>query len=211
VREARLFVIDKLQEWHCEDLVDSAALVTSELATNAVVHTGQPYSVQVERNTGGVRVEVTDHGHKLPRMREFVDIRDRDGGDDDLLSSDSDRLFSGLRIVDSVATEWGTLVLPGNGKVVWFELLDDPSSRPRERVADLRDLRDLDAPARGNGSPAVGILDDGQNGGSGQARHMARTDRLLPEYPSDGRSMGRWMVVIALVLLVAVGGFLLFR
>ena len=39
---------------------------------------------------------------------------------------------------------------------------------------------------------------------------MARTDRLLEQYPSDGRSIGRWLVVVALLLVLAVGGFLLF-
>ncbi|MGH9276374.1 MAG: ATP-binding protein, partial [Acidimicrobiales bacterium] len=117
VRAARLFVVDKLQEWNCDDLVDSAALVTSELATNALVHTGQPYSVQVERNAGGVRVEVLDAGSELPRMRELIDVRDGVEPDDDrgVLTPDLDRLFSGLRIVDSVATEWGSRVVPGNG------------------------------------------------------------------------------------------------
>lgn len=208
VRAARLFVVDKLQEWKCDDLVDSAALVTSELATNALVHTGQPYSVQVERNHSGVRVEVIDAGHELPRLREHADRPAGDPADDELgmLATDADRLFSGLRIVDSVATEWGSTVLPGRGKVVWFELLDDPSTRPRERLSDLRDLRDLDAPVQSAGSGAVGVLDE-LGSGPDQPQHMVRDD--LVEYPSDGRHLRRWMAFIAVLLVLAVGGYLL--
>lgn len=212
MRAARLFVVDKLQEWDCDDLVDSAALVTSELATNAVVHTGQPYSVQVERNEGGVRVEVIDAGSELPRMRELTEVRHEDDAEVGVLTPDVDRLFSGLRIVDSVATEWGSRAVPGNGKVVWFELLDDPSPRPRERVADLSDLRDLEPPAASNGSAGVGSMDVTQDAAGGDdPRHMARTDRLLEEYPGDRRAMGPWMVVVALLVVLAVGGYLFFR
>lgn len=210
VRAARLFVVDKLQEWKCDDLVDSAALVTSELATNALVHTGQPYSVQVERSDTGVRVEVIDAGHELPRLREYADLGTPDGADDDFaeVATDVERLFSGLRIVDSVAAEWGSSVLPGEGKVVWFELLDDPSTHPRERVSDLRDLRDLDAPVLRKASSAIGVLDELGDDAADQPEHLARNDDLL-EYPSVSRHLRGWGFVV-LLLVLAVGGFLLF-
>ena len=67
VRSARLFVVDKLQEWRCDDLVDGAALLTSELATNAVKHTNQPFQVAVERTDDGIRVEVADAVAEPPK------------------------------------------------------------------------------------------------------------------------------------------------
>jgi anti-sigma regulatory factor (Ser/Thr protein kinase) len=140
VRTARLFVVDKLQEWRCDELVDRVALLTSELATNAVVHTGQPYSVRVERRGPSVRVEVVDQAQKLPARRDLlVDLTDGD----ETPARDAESAFSGLGIVDATATTWGSETIPG-GKVVWFELDaqeelgDEPSRR-----SGLRDLREL--------------------------------------------------------------------
>lgn len=138
VRDARRFVIDKLQEWHCDHLVDSAALVTSELATNAVVHTGQPYSVLIVRQPGGVRVEVADSVRELPPNPATVrpvGISGAVGVHDDVTHVDPNRLFSGLGLVDAVASRWGSDALPGGGKVVWFEL----AGRNHDEVVDLRD------------------------------------------------------------------------
>lgn len=127
VRAARLFVVDKLQEWHCDDLVESAALITSELATNAALHTRRPFSVGVHRHSAGIRVEVSDSSTVLPETPSSGDPRhvlDLDAGDVLSTSPDEvDHMFSGLGVVDAVATDWGTQPIPGRGKVVWFELL----------------------------------------------------------------------------------------
>lgn len=169
VRCARLFVVDKLQEWRCDDLVDRAALLTSELATNAVVHTGMPYSVCVERHGSTVRVEVADRVEELPiwsappHPEELGDpghlsdsdpgeadgsafpFRGEPGGVGDVQApqpGDSGRSFSGLGIVDASATEWGSESIPGEGKVVWFELTEHrDGSGPKVR-SGLRDIRD---------------------------------------------------------------------
>lgn len=139
IRSARLFVVDKLQEWRCDELVDGVALLTSELATNAVVHTRQPFTVGVERSGDTIRVEVVDALPGPPKP--YVD------GDDK-------GLFHGLNVVDSLATSWGTDELP-EGKVVWFELKggdmhDDPSG-----LASLRDLRSPE-PTQGFGEGITG-------------------------------------------------------
>ena len=107
IRSARLFVVDKLQEWQCDDLVDRAALLTSELATNAVVHTGMPYSVRVERIGSTVRVEVADRVEELPTRPRRIDLRDPPEEPGDIYGAPSDaaaQLFSGLGIVDATAT-----------------------------------------------------------------------------------------------------------
>jgi len=140
VRTARLFVVDKLQEWRCDELVDRVALLTSELATNAVVHTGQPYSVSVERRGPAVRVEVVDKADRLPARRDL--LVDLTGGGDEA-PRDAESAFSGLGIVDATATAWGSEHIPG-GKVVWFELDTQTSGSPgAARSHGLRDLREL--------------------------------------------------------------------
>ena len=136
IRSARLFVVDKLQEWRCDELVDRVALLTSELATNAVVHTGQPYTVCVERRGPGVRVEVVDATPVLP---ERHDLPEPVVGDPD----DLDHVFSGLGIVDRTADSWGSE--PSNGgKVVWFEVASDgadeaPTATARSGLVDIRE------------------------------------------------------------------------
>lgn len=141
VRTARLFVVDKLQEWRCDDLVDRVALLTSELATNAVVHTGQPYSVSVERRGPAVRVEVVDQTDRLPARRDLVvDLT----GPEPAPVREAEGAFSGLGIVDATATAWGSEPIPG-GKVVWFEVdaQEATSSAGSARAHGLRDLREL--------------------------------------------------------------------
>jgi len=141
VRSARLFVVDKLQEWRFDDLVDGVALLTSELATNAVVHTGRPFQVGVERTGDRIRVEVVDEEPAPPtRFRE----------------EDDRGLFHGLNVVDSLATAWGSQPRR-DGKVVWFELVSTGDSDHADNLASLRDLRSPD--------PAEGLpLDPSGNG-----------------------------------------------
>jgi len=206
VRAARLFVVDKLQEWQCDDLVDSAALVTSELATNAVVHTGMPYSVHVERRADGVRVEVVDLRHDLP-LRPDSPTDAHGDGEDALFdgSADGNILFSGLGMVDAIATRWGSELMPDNGKVVWFELVTSRSGESRSRAADLRDLRDDDDDAWSK--LAVGALvQDGR-----EARHLARSEDFAdPDVWGRRRHVGRWLLVGTVLVVAVVGSLVLF-
>lgn len=146
VRRARLFVVDKLQEWRCDDLVDRAALLTSELATNAVIHTGMPYAVRVERTGATVRVEVADRVEEVPtrpRRRRLGGPAVGSGAVDGLSDSSEAQMFSGLGIVDATATSWGSEPVPGGGKIVWFELAgEQPDAASEVRSARLRDLRE---------------------------------------------------------------------
>jgi anti-sigma regulatory factor (Ser/Thr protein kinase) len=86
--------------------VDSAALLTSELVTNAVLHGGQTITLTVEDRGGAVRVTVVDDGAGTPAVR---------------LPSPGDGAGRGLQLVDQIATRWGVDAL-GLGKGVWFEL-----------------------------------------------------------------------------------------
>jgi anti-sigma regulatory factor (Ser/Thr protein kinase) len=83
-------------------------LVVSELATNAVLHSGTEFEVRVDESAGDVRVEVSDDGPGSPVM----------------LSPPSDAPHGrGLQIVNGLAGEWGVTrrsVVPG--KTVWFSV-----------------------------------------------------------------------------------------
>lgn len=88
-------------------VVDDAMLLVSELVTNAVRH-GEPHIVlRLRPHPPGIGVSVQDGGQELPELPDEPD-ESRPGG-------------RGLRIVDTLATEWG--IEPASpGKVVWFEL-----------------------------------------------------------------------------------------
>jgi anti-sigma regulatory factor (Ser/Thr protein kinase) len=92
-------------------VADDAALLTSELATNAVVHTasgqGGTFAVAVRQHAAGVRVEVWDAGAVTAPVVRSPD-QEREGG-------------AGLGLVETIATRWGHLGDQG-GRVVWFEV-----------------------------------------------------------------------------------------
>ena len=90
---------------------DDALLVVSELATNAVLHSGSDPNEEIEIVAevlpDRLRIEVTDGGRSdntpVPRADEYAGP----GG-------------IGLRVVQAIAHGWGTE--RGNGTRVWAEL-----------------------------------------------------------------------------------------
>jgi len=105
---ARRFVVHTLDGSFPRDVIESAALLVSELATNVVLHAGTPMRLSIESDRAGVRVEVADESTALPVMR---------------IQRDSAEAGRGLVLVDRIARAWGVERLhKGNGKVVWFEL-----------------------------------------------------------------------------------------
>jgi CheY-like chemotaxis protein/anti-sigma regulatory factor (Ser/Thr protein kinase) len=106
VREARAIVRDLLDRWGFHDLIDDAALVVSELVTNAVTHASSAGAVVVNRSGGGVRIEVRDHGAGDPDPK--------DPGE----SAEGGR---GLMVVSALANAWGVDTAP-QSKSVWVEL-----------------------------------------------------------------------------------------
>ena len=103
VRAARRFVVSVLRETSADPEV--AELLTSELATNAVVHARTGFAVRVRTADSGVRVEIVNDEPEL-----LASLRDPD-----------ERGGRGLRIIESLAARWGTESDPGH-KIVWFEL-----------------------------------------------------------------------------------------
>ncbi|MEU1038156.1 SpoIIE family protein phosphatase [Streptomyces sp. NPDC005551] len=120
VAGARQQLRELLHDWTCDDQVDSAVLMTSEMVTNVLVHTDADAAL-VAQLTGEpgerrLRVEVTDGSDDLPHKR-------RPG---ELASSGR-----GLVLMELLADAWG--VDPrGEGKSIWFELYESsgPSDDP---------------------------------------------------------------------------------
>jgi hypothetical protein len=217
VRSARLFVVDKLQEWSCDDLVDTVALLTSELATNAVVHTGQPYSVRVERRGPVVRVSVTDLVQELPHRRDLIDLAALGVADLDAAQPSAPEIaFSGLGIVDRSASAWGSEAT-AHGKVVWFEVVrsEEPAGERRSRIADLRDLRDpvagagLVPPGVGERAPRIPPTQEAQIM-AGHEYLVDDDDRAIERSERRGGGAGRVLLILLAVAAVAVAAFFAF-
>ncbi|EKX63934.1 hypothetical protein STRIP9103_04948 [Streptomyces ipomoeae 91-03] len=92
------------------EVADTAALLPSELTTNAVraksTH-GRNIGVRFELTGTGLRLEVSDSGDGKPELRR--------AGDEDVSGR-------GLVLVDALADDWGVAPRVGVGKVVWVLL-----------------------------------------------------------------------------------------
>ncbi|GLX10681.1 ATP-binding protein [Microbispora sp. NBRC 16548] len=112
VTEARRFITAALGTW---PVVESAELIVSELATNAVRHTasarfGGRFIVSIQAERDQVWLGVTDEGG--PGVPRLVRPADDEGG-------------RGLLLVANLADNWGVY---GNqaGRTVWALLKVDP-------------------------------------------------------------------------------------
>jgi hypothetical protein len=101
-RAARRFVLATLAGWRAHSVAGDAALVVTELATNAVLHARSRFTVSLAGRDGAVRISVADTrpstGSPLPVSRGH-----------------------GLGVVAAVAAAWGVQDTAG-GKAVWAEL-----------------------------------------------------------------------------------------
>jgi len=110
VREARAFVAKALGDLH--RTLDTAVLLTSELVTNAVMHStsrcaGGTVSILIMESSGGLRIEVADEGSELSAPVVRGDVYASDG--------------HGLFLVQTLADQWGYL-RDDHGTTVWFWL-----------------------------------------------------------------------------------------
>ncbi|MFG2955323.1 ATP-binding protein [Streptomyces sp. NPDC048291] len=109
VPEARRELRELLRHWGRPGRSEIAELLTSELVTNALVHTDREAVLTAVVEPGQLRVEVRDFVARRPRMcAPGSDTGDGTHG-------------RGLVLVDAFADAWG--VQPHEvGKSVWFEL-----------------------------------------------------------------------------------------
>jgi anti-sigma regulatory factor (Ser/Thr protein kinase) len=130
VRQARAWVVGRLEAIGREDLTDAAELGVSELVTNAILHADPPISVRIGGTSTHPRVEVHDTSHVPPRVRNMSD-------DDRLLAT----VGRGLGIVAMYSTTWGAEV-SSQGKVVWFEPAGDADDGA-DLAGDVFDLAEV--------------------------------------------------------------------
>lgn len=107
VASARAWLVDQLRHLAPSPLVDDAQLCLSELASNAVNHSGSAFDVEVAELADRVRITVSDASDDQPVVRS-ADPRHRTG--------------RGLAIVEAVAMRWGVTARTPSGKSVWCEL-----------------------------------------------------------------------------------------
>ncbi|MFI6288947.1 SpoIIE family protein phosphatase [Streptomyces sp. NPDC051018] len=103
---ARRLVAAQLRRWGLEAVGATVELLVGEVVANAVRHAGGDRAeLRLVRSTT-LLCEVSDDDHTLPVLRE---------------SGPDDECGRGLRVVGSLAREWGASRTAG-GKTVWFEV-----------------------------------------------------------------------------------------
>jgi Histidine kinase-like ATPase domain len=110
VPATRAFLTRLLEGWSvADDVVESAALLTTEIMANALEHGNGLVSIGIALDKGLLHISVGDNA---ATSQPHVLSMDSD--------SDSGR---GMWIVDILAQDWGSEATPGGiGKTVWFEL-----------------------------------------------------------------------------------------
>ena len=108
VTDARRFVTNALRTWGRGELADTAALLTSEVVTNAVLHARTTVDVVVRQLRDGVTVEVSDGSRLAPQGRR---------------TTPQSTTGRGLALLDQLASTWDVKVR-SNGKTVRFTLKD---------------------------------------------------------------------------------------
>ncbi|MFD5907305.1 ATP-binding protein [Streptomyces massasporeus] len=194
--QARRLTRARLTGWSvCEDTCDSAALVVSELVTNAIVHTASTHIVcELLDGDDLVRIAVRDEGcapgqpHAASRTRP------------------EEEHGRGLLLVDALCHSWGAHE-NGPGLLVWAELprtADTPDVPDSPGTADAADspgtadatdsLDTADGPAGPRGDlgwgarPEPGPSDDSDDeDDTHQARHL----RGAPAVPPQGHHRER--------------------
>ncbi len=127
------------------DVAGCAALLTSELVTNAVLHAATPMCVTLHMMPDRIRVDVADGSTSPPSLKEYG------------LDAATGR---GLTLFNTLASNWGVEAVDG-GKIVWFELpVDYPVAPANVSDGTFRfDLAGVTHPGRHDtvASPVVSV------------------------------------------------------
>jgi anti-sigma regulatory factor (Ser/Thr protein kinase) len=107
VPAARYWVTATLAAWGESAVLEDAALVASELATNAVRHAESAFRASLSRTVRGIRLEFEDLAARRPSLSQPG------------LESHGGR---GLALISALATDFGHRQT-ATGKVVWAELV----------------------------------------------------------------------------------------
>jgi hypothetical protein len=109
VRAARHLAADVLAASDFPGDVETVLLLLSELVTNAVRHAATPFELHMAVDAAQVTVTVIDHDRAHPPHLRHPRPEETSG--------------RGLRIVDRLASSWGSEVLADDAKGVWFRCL----------------------------------------------------------------------------------------
>jgi anti-sigma regulatory factor (Ser/Thr protein kinase) len=110
IADARRFVRDVLEHWHFDPVAaEKIVLVTSELVTNALVHTAGPVRIGIDRRNDAVVICVEDPTPSP--MPHDVEVNDEPG--------------RGLTTVRNLPQAFGWSGYPHH-KVVWAVLAPSP-------------------------------------------------------------------------------------
>ena len=105
--DARAFVRTTLRDWGLHGLTDDAAVITTELFSNALRHApSQQYVLALDRTGGRPRIEMWDSADRLPRKRNPG------------IDAESGR---GLHVIEALSNSWGSH-RAASGKCVWATL-----------------------------------------------------------------------------------------
>ena len=102
---ARHWIAAHLRDLPAE-VTGCAALLTSELVTNAVLHAATPLCITLHILPDRIRVDVADGNPSFPSIKDYG--RDAATG-------------RGLTLFNTLASNWGVQAVE-DGKIVWFEL-----------------------------------------------------------------------------------------
>ncbi|NPC44574.1 ATP-binding protein [Nocardioides sp. zg-1230] len=112
---ARSFVVDQLVHDELAHLVDPVRLVTSELATNAILHARTRFTVTLERTEDLVVLTVGDHSPRTPVRRA---------------TGPTGYSGRGLDIVARTSLDWGVDASRDASKQVWASFSVDGHAPP---------------------------------------------------------------------------------
>lgn len=104
---ARAFLRDFLRRAHGIEHQDNAALLTTEVVTNAVRHGRAPIRLDAACAGGHLCIRVNDSDPAEPKRSPRDDL---------------DQGGRGIPLLDAIADAWGVRQHPGDGKDVWFTL-----------------------------------------------------------------------------------------
>jgi anti-sigma regulatory factor (Ser/Thr protein kinase) len=100
------------------EVVDTVALLVSELVSNVVLHANTPCSLRIDPGSERIRVEVQDLSDRLPAAAP--------------LPGPSSRSGRGLPLVRALSAAHGIDPDPAGGKRVWFEVDVAPHLAPEQ-------------------------------------------------------------------------------
>lgn len=112
---ARDFVRRLIRRSRHRELEEAAVLCVTELVANVAMHTDSAEcTVTFVEEPGDILIEVADHDRSEPMMERPGRMAEHGRG---------------LRIIDSLAGEWGFHRSRGDGKSVWLRLCAQPCAQ----------------------------------------------------------------------------------